>query len=280
MNNEVKKKYFDIFIERGWNEAKAFLLKHIKDEKLYCYRSGRKYDFENIEKKQFSLSNASRFNDPFDCTYLIDAYKDRIFASEDWEEGYKCYKTEKEAEIISKQKQSEVFVTCFSEKSNSMLMWAHYANSTQGICLEYDFKELIENLDEGCYLLPIFYRRDYPDYSQKENEKRKIYTGIVTKNMEWEYESEWRMIKIDSESREKIRINVKGVMPKKIFIGYRYPEKITKEERENGERNFNEVLEFASMHRIEPRLSRLHLSNYEISYIEIKGWRNIGSMMR
>lgn len=48
------------------------------------------------------------------------------------EEIFKAYKMDR---IPYKE---EVAITCFSEVNNEQLMWAHYAGSYSGFCIEYD----------------------------------------------------------------------------------------------------------------------------------------------
>lgn len=115
------------------------------------------------------------FNDPFDTLlpkapeivppleerkYIIDVLRravtikkdevDRLLYSDDFdralrivldsrhydrsisEEIFKAYKMDR---IPYKE---EVAITCFSEVNNEQLMWAHYAGSYSGFCIEYD----------------------------------------------------------------------------------------------------------------------------------------------
>lgn len=51
------------------------------------------------------------------------------------EEIFKAYKMDR---IPYKE---EVAITCFSEVNNEQLMWAHYAGSYSGFCIEYDFSK-------------------------------------------------------------------------------------------------------------------------------------------
>lgn len=118
------------------------------------------------------------FNDPFDTLlpkapeivppleerkYIIDVLRravtikkdevDRLLYSDDFdralrivldsrhydrsisEEIFKAYKMDR---IPYKE---EVAITCFSEVNNEQLMWAHYAGSYSGFCIEYDFSK-------------------------------------------------------------------------------------------------------------------------------------------
>ena len=118
------------------------------------------------------------FNDPFDTLlpkapeivppleerkYIIDILRrevtikkdevDRLLYSDDFdralrivldsrhydrsisEEIFKAYKMDR---IPYKE---EVAITCFSEVNNEQLMWAHYADSYSGFCIEYDFSK-------------------------------------------------------------------------------------------------------------------------------------------
>ncbi len=105
---------------------------------------------------------------------------------------------------------SKLTVTCFSASGwNNQLMWAHYANSYSGICVEYDFEKMNEFIG---FMYPVKYMNDRPTLTLKdiginkleEDENGKLKTDkvdmdailsyLLTKNKCWDYEKEWRII--------------------------------------------------------------------------------------
>jgi len=74
-------------------------------------------------------------------------------------------------------------VACFSEKNDSLLMWAHYAGNFTGICVEYDLCK-DEILKENCTRVK---------YSTKKINNTKLETSFA-KSSDWSYEKEWRLV--------------------------------------------------------------------------------------
>jgi len=84
-------------------------------------------------------------------------------------------------------------VYCLTERPDSPLMWAHYASSHTGICLEFDtrkapFTEAFPPFTGG--LLKVKYRSTYPAYDIVSGG----YPALFTKSEDWSYEAEWRLI--------------------------------------------------------------------------------------
>jgi hypothetical protein len=150
------------------------------------------------------LSNAYYLNDPFDCAFLVNCCAEGIRSNED---AIKQMRQDTE----SKNLQSTVFIACFSERPDSILMWGHYANDHRGICVGYPLKELIEKFN--CF--PVLYEENL---IQHTNEKT-ILRETLTKYIEWQYEREWRIIETHEECRGKNGILIDFVMPKEIILG-------------------------------------------------------------
>lgn len=95
-------------------------------------------------------------------------------------------------------------ICSLSNNQNSMLMWSHYAQEHQGIMVEYWFGG---EFPSGVGVAKI----DYAD-DTKRNREKDLYVFnqyLLTKNKEWEYESE---VRIFSNQRETVG-----------FYNYSYP---------------------------------------------------------
>lgn len=114
-------------------------------------------------------------------------------------------------------------VGCLCTSYKNRLMWSHYADSHKGFCIEYDFSEPeVEILSK--LPLPVFYSENRPlvpwkaaiDNSVENMEEAyaEIMMGLLTKDKEWEYENEWRILIGATEDSEL-------VMPKVscIYLG-------------------------------------------------------------
>lgn len=89
-------------------------------------------------------------------------------------------------------------IACFSESSDNLPMWNHYAGGYTGICLEYDVLTN-PNIYQVNRLEPVFYVDQLPDMTKiairKENS---FFTWldypVIHKLNDWRYEKEWRLI--------------------------------------------------------------------------------------
>ncbi|MBQ2901285.1 MAG: DUF2971 domain-containing protein [Agathobacter sp.] len=94
-------------------------------------------------------------------------------------------------------------VGCLCTSYKNRLMWSHYADSHKGFCIEYDFSEPEDEVLSKIPL-PVFYSENRPlvpwkaviDNSVENMEEAyaEIMMGLLTKDKEWEYENEWRIL--------------------------------------------------------------------------------------
>lgn len=111
---------------------------------------------------------------------------------------------------------SQLTISCFSTSGwNNQLMWAHYANSYSGICIEYDLTKMDDFIG---FIYPVNYTNERPtislkdfgisitttdgnvDVVQKEIDIVPIFNYLLCKNTCWEYEKEWRIINIGEKN--------------------------------------------------------------------------------
>ncbi len=91
-------------------------------------------------------------------------------------------------------------VASFSETYRSASMWAYYANSHRGVCLEYDFSRLDKDSD---ILARNMYKVSYST-TIPENKFGRIYSPTV-KGVEWAHEREWRFIANENDAGLSIK---------------------------------------------------------------------------
>ena len=115
------------------------------------------------------------------------------------------------------QKLNETFkIGCLSTSSKNRLMWSHYADGHKGFCIEYDFK----NCPKDLLPLPVIYSQKRPlipwemalDQSAETKSKciLQMTIGLLTKDKEWEYEDEWRLLLSSSED-SNIKIPISAI---------------------------------------------------------------------
>lgn len=119
----------------------------------------------------------------------------------------------------------KIGVASLTTSYNNPLMWSHYGDSHRGICIEYDFRDVIKNGDIKIFLDEIIYTEqrvtidskllDNVDLSNIESRGkldilRLFIKGLFTKYKVWEYETEWRSVILIDEANNysrELRLN-------------------------------------------------------------------------
>lgn len=97
--------------------------------------------------------------------------------------------------------ESRLKICCLTTDYTNKLMWSHYADSHKGICVEYDFSDSAVNKSQP---LPVYYSHERPQFDWKlageltQEAKSKgtacLMQALLTKDEDWSYEKEWRMV--------------------------------------------------------------------------------------
>jgi hypothetical protein len=178
-------------------------------KKLYQYRNGKSedghiYDIDNLYDNKVWASAACYFNDPYDCSLLLNT---DIYGEEDRNYLQECMKT------TSRSIAKYCFVSCFSEKNKSLCMWAYYANNHQGFCVEYEKKSLKN-------VFPINYNNEILPFNCNLSFDKLVFKSALNKSEDWVHEREWRMLSY----RKVTEVPQKGILlesckPTKIYLG-------------------------------------------------------------
>lgn len=120
---------------------------------------------------------------------------------------------------------SQYRICSFSKNSNSMLMWSHYTQEHTGIMVEYEFND---GLPQGVGVGEVTYVNDAK--RNKELDNYIFNQFLLTKNSEWAYEQEVRLISYDMNKvffgsyeypkPDRTKVNAKIVS---ITLGYKFP---------------------------------------------------------
>lgn len=116
------------------------------------------------------------------------------------------------------QLRSVFSVCCFSANNKSSLMWAHYADSSKGFCVEYAFKKEGIKADNVQLLFPVLYKTDarmLVDDIDEMDSSYLMYAATVKEN-QWQYEQEWRRFYLGNDVGAK-----KMPLPTAIYLGTR-----------------------------------------------------------
>lgn len=215
---------------------------------LFRYCAVTEYLVSNISNNEVTAVSPVVFNDIFDTEMIIGnqmsinrAYNERQKIARS--AGYEWPQSEEEFSKLMENRfetyknfaKNEVMISSFTEDRDSNFMWAHYANSNKGICLEYE-----TNFEIFDYIFPVIYgdnQINVEQLVQTETDKSiesAIFLSTLYKNASWMNEKEWRLIfpnlnGISSSNRhnpENLYFPVKINTPKSITLGIRFFEDI------------------------------------------------------
>lgn len=187
-------------------------------EYVYKYESVNTYSLKNLKAQAIYMASPLSFNDPYDCALhavmkeMSDADLERLIKyyveQEDVPEPVKkqflsASKDELKAMLFRASKSAIDYtvqqfldlrgVSCFSEKKDDLLMWAHYGGCYRGFCLEFrtDF-EMFNKLRQVNYCPELPHMDVAACLIDKDfDHMAELY---CTKSINWQYEQEWRLI--------------------------------------------------------------------------------------
>lgn len=119
----------------------------------------------------------------------------------------------------------EMGVICFTEELQNPILWAHYAGSYQGVCLQ--FTATGDTTHPLCNCMKVNYTSERPAiYATQTGALATVYNdpdwnyiaqyGICTKSADWAIEREWR-VWIPNRARSYLKLPPKCI--KAVFLG-------------------------------------------------------------
>jgi len=170
----------------------------------YKYRAnnlieGEYRDTISLLKHEYFAPKMANLNDPFEGEFdeaisqvfrLLNSIGDTSGINENWSK-INDFKTKLGIFSLEQKKEKENFPT-------NELLWAHYANSHKGFCIEYDVNKLLSSYKTFHELntVKVEYESSCPklliaDVTQKDVMLQKMFG---TKSIPWKYENEIRVI--------------------------------------------------------------------------------------
>lgn len=141
-------------------------------------------DTNSLIKGELYAPKLKDLNDPFEGSVdLPNADSEDYWVTPLLQQSYKAG-----VYSMSKQKEGENF-PC------NELLWAHYANSHKGFCIEYDLEKLdtcTTNIID--YRIDVVYQENKPIISPDDSIEAKIKKAFSTKSLPWTYENEFRLV--------------------------------------------------------------------------------------
>jgi hypothetical protein len=175
---------------------------------LFKYRAFDQFTENIFENNEVRFSSPLAFNDPFDMQikdsgeytpeelsiYLREHDVDDVTASVIMMQDAITSKAHV-SEIVENARartMNGIGVFCLSKRSDSVLMWSHYAGSHTGFVMGF-----LVTTDPSLFFTPINvkYKRDYPSHSFIRDGATATRDAIGTKSLDWTYEEEVRVVK-------------------------------------------------------------------------------------
>lgn len=193
----------------------------------YSFRGISDYALKEITEEKISLAHPRMFNDPLD-TILVWWLDNEI------KMGGKA-EPEMNFRLLMKKASEHIKLRCLigskylkdgtwkerNVEDLSVLMWAHYANSHTGICIEYEFEKdffksgTLTNEENLVMIAPMEYVTKI-DLSADVPSMKK---ALFTKSFFWQYENEMRLCSYNvKEANEYPELECKGAI-KAIYLG-------------------------------------------------------------
>ena len=180
----------------------------IKNDSLYNYTKVNKDTLRSILNNTLWCSNTKKFNDPVDPFIKKNSY----------DKSYN-YLLER------------IKVACLTTHNDNTLMWSHYADKHQGICIEYDINKILNENNDKILIKKISYNKKAIRFDLIKNTQNTIMLSntknidnflispnfisnalidnnpldhitelFMVKSKEWEYEDEYRILFYDEKN--------------------------------------------------------------------------------
>lgn len=151
-----------------------------------------------LEHHNLQFTNASKFNDPFDCHPALFDYSHAPVNKNNWPPAdFLSMKGENDMENL----RNSTWMCCLSKVYDSLLMWAYYS-SHKGICIGLNVDAVQKSCQYGFFgmMYPTLEVVKYKDILQKPNYFKDLHSWknfLITKAKAWEHEQEVRLITKD-----------------------------------------------------------------------------------
>lgn len=224
---------------------------NIQKSSLFKFRPIDLNTLESLRDNYLFFNNPIDFNDPFDCRMNINysgnekewtKFLDRMKTPMEEREftinhlsNFNTFQNEKMNPMINHK------VLSLSEKFDEILLWSHYTNNHQGICIEYNTHR-IDEMDDLQFMifdkeyvnyplndsginniLPIkkvSYLKSLPsEFNPLRDSSDELDKFILTKYEKWCYEKEWRILTHNENliKSKKVRLTSDGI--KRVIFG-------------------------------------------------------------
>jgi len=123
-----------------------------------------------------------------------------------WENAY--------LDSLKKRVYSQIGILCLTERPDDILMWSHYAENHTGFVIGFDtektdfFKHKLHEPGEIGELRRVNYSDKRPAVQFPYTEESPDVDIFFTKNKDWEYQAEWRIVRFLSDANTQSKPNI------------------------------------------------------------------------
>jgi len=237
--------------------------------KVYKYRYGSQRDLESLKQDYFYAPHPSKLNDP--CENLFDvAGIEQTLAQLASMSSVPTKMLSESFFTLFTQIQENVGIYSLSKTVIDELLWAYYANSHTGFCIEYDLEKLGE-LTKIAGSFDVLYEHNIPqitldDLIGVQSDVIKILQLTSgTKSKRWQHEDEIRII---MDYFGKVEYDFRAV--KAIYFGLRMP-KTQQDLHDNlSQVSQEQVMEVLKGRNIKYYQMVLMPNSYEFDYFQVE----------
>lgn len=237
--------------------------------KVYKYRYGSQRDLESLKQDYFYAPHPSKLNDP--CENLFDvAGIEQTLAQLASMSSVPTKMLSESFFTLFTQIQENVGIYSLSKTVIDELLWAYYANSHTGFCIEYDLEKLGE-LTKIAGSFDVLYEHNIPqitldDLIGVQSDVIKILQLTSgTKSKRWQHEDEIRII---MDYFGKVEYDFRAV--KAIYFGLRMP-KTQQDLHDNlSQASQEQVMEVLKGRNIKYYQMVLMPNSYEFDYFQVE----------
>lgn len=175
---------------------------------VYKYRGGDessfKRDLKSLEENSYYAAPVEKLNDPCEALINTDIFnlQSSLFSKFIKTSSKEALENVKDALANLIKRKNKVGIYSLSKTFKDELLWAHYANSHYGFCIEYDLDLLVNHtISDKTYSSDVKYSSSPPQIGLRDiakagtNHLGLIQKMVCRKSRRWSYEEEYRLIK-------------------------------------------------------------------------------------
>lgn len=212
---------------------------------LFRYRQLNDYEIDSIRNETIFMRWPSSYPDTQDCSPVFDFEEISKFIIQKNYPGFdadKLYKEYIRASIFEenpkfaskiKDMRDMWMISCFTERYNNQKMWEQYANKEAGMCLVYNFKDILDAVsgNKEMTIMPVRYvenRDDCRDIALNHRDLiedisdtyyKYLLTCTTKDRLKYSFEEEWRLIFEKENINKEIGECISFVNPVIIICG-------------------------------------------------------------